>query len=227
MKKYLIAIVLAVFMLGSVPIMAQQQYPDKGQPELDLELLKSMNSTARNAYIEAQIKKAEAAAEAAATNVVEKKDEVVEMMDRLDPEKVRAWGTLLGEGISAVCNSLNVEVNKFIRTPVGMFLAAVVVYKVAGDDMIELIEEKIFGPIGLLFTLGIIWFSYTRCFGVRKLKRTRYEPIEGSEKTTKVVEHYTEPRVNWNPDKDGKATTAVLHGIAAFIAILVGTIIIL
>ncbi len=226
MKKFMVILLLTCFIGGlAAPALAAEYVTNK---HIDVTKLKGMTSDARNQYITAQLRALE---ENAKTKTKEAGSEIIKVMDNLDPAKVEAWGTLFGKSIKAIATSLSMEVNKFIRTPVGIFIAALVFYKIAGKDVLSAINNKVFGSIGYLFTLFLIWFSYTRFHGVRKLKREIFKDEGEGKKPTKIIEHYTEPRYSWvltsQGKSDCKATSAALHPCMAIIATIVASIIII
>jgi len=96
--------------------------------EVDLE---DLNSTTRNNVLEA----------------IKKQNEGLGAITDADPGKIKAWSTLFTTTIKDVCQTLNVEVNAFISTPVGMLTAGLIAYKVLGEDL-----------RGIIFGLGA-WFA--------------------------------------------------------------------
>jgi hypothetical protein len=52
-----------------------------------------------------------------------------------DPTKLNEWRKLITGTIKDVANDLNITVNEFVKTPVGMGVAALIFYKVAGKDI--------------------------------------------------------------------------------------------
>ena len=54
-----------------------------------------------------------------------------------DPAKLNEWRKLLTGTIKDICNDLNVTVNEFVKTPVGLGISALIFYKVAGKDLMS------------------------------------------------------------------------------------------
>ena len=76
-----------------------------------------------------------------------KKNAGIGMLSDADPGKIKAWSELFTTTLKDVCSTLNVEVNEFVRTPVGLLTAGLITYKVLGADV-----------RGVVFGLGL-WFS--------------------------------------------------------------------
>ena len=65
-----------------------------------------------------------------------------------NPEKFNDWRKLITGTIKDACNDLNISVNDFIKTPVGIGVAALVIYKIAGADVLgKLFEIIILVPL--------------------------------------------------------------------------------
>lgn len=61
-----------------------------------------------------------------------------------DPAKLNEWRQLITGTIKDIANDLNVSVNDFVKTPVGLGVAALIFYKVAGKDMMATIFDVMF-----------------------------------------------------------------------------------
>lgn len=75
-------------------------------------------------------------------------------------ETVNEWiqvGQGVGAGLASAARELGIVANEFAQTPVGQITIALIIFKVAGGDLIQLF-------IGLLwyFTLVPIWFFFFR-----------------------------------------------------------------
>lgn len=93
-----------------------------------------------------------------------------------DPEKLDAWRGLITGTIKDVANDMNIAVNDFIATPVGVGIAALIVYKVMGRDMLGKVYDVVL-IIPFWFTAMLVLFYLQRKF-------LSYETIYNAEKTT-------------------------------------------
>jgi len=89
---------------------------------------------------------------------------VMDMVKGVDPDSLDAWRKLITGTIKDVCNDLSITVNEFVKTPVGLGIAALIVYKVAGKDLLEnALDIVILIPLWLIVTginLYIGWYFY-------------------------------------------------------------------
>jgi len=78
-----------------------------------------------------------------------------------NPEKFNDWRKLITGTIKDACNDLNISVNEFIKTPVGIGVAVLVIYKIAGADVLsKLFEIIIFVPLWI--SVIVILYSLQR-----------------------------------------------------------------
>ncbi len=81
-------------------------------------------------------------------------------------DQMEAWaniGEKIGKAISATCRELGVEVNKFVKTPVGKIAMALIVWKVVGQEAWAIIGGTL---SWFVISLMIMWsFSH---FHMRK-----------------------------------------------------------
>lgn len=82
--------------------------------------LSKLDSQSRNSVIDANQKVAESPAL------------TVENLD-----KFKAYGIVISTTLKEVCQTLNIEVNNFIKTPVGILTTGLIVYKIIGKDIIH------------------------------------------------------------------------------------------
>lgn len=61
-----------------------------------------------------------------------------------DPVKLNEWRKLITGTLKDIANDLNVSVNEFVKTPVGLGAAALLFYKVAGKDIMATAFSVIF-----------------------------------------------------------------------------------
>lgn len=117
--------------------------------------------------------------------------------------------------IERICKTLNVEVNAFLKSDVGMLTASVIVYKMVGKDILRII----------LYTgiwLGITFFmmcSIKFLHMKKKIKQKVLDPDDESKKSYTLVYDYVE-RFNWGGSDEGqiaKVVSLFAHIIAWFI----------
>jgi len=126
----------------------------------------------------------------------------------------REMGEAFATTIESICKTLSVEVNEFLKSDVGMLTAAVIIYKMVGRDIVQI----------LLYTgiwIGVTFFimlSIKFLHMKKKIKQQVLDPENESEKAYVVVYAYVD-RFGW-PSDDGelwKMTSLFIHIIAWFI----------
>lgn len=94
-------------------------------------------------------------------SIAEPSQQVVEIVKGIDPSSLDEWRKLITGTIKDVCNDLNVTVNEFVKTPVGMGVAALIVYKVAGKDLLEnALDIVIMIPLWMFVTGFFMFLSW-------------------------------------------------------------------
>lgn len=63
--------------------------------------------------------------------------DMINNVSKLNPNELDQWRKLITGTIKDICNDLNIAVNDFVKTPVGAGIAALIVYKIAGQDFIS------------------------------------------------------------------------------------------
>lgn len=97
--------------------------------EISLDGLNDTEKANMIKYVEKMNKESTSALEETATQVV--------FNAAKDPEKLNQWRKLITQTLKDVCNDLNISVNEFVKTPVGLGVAALIFYKVAGKGLLE------------------------------------------------------------------------------------------
>lgn len=90
-------------------------------------------------------------------------------------KKIENWvdiGEKLGKAIAATCKELSVQVNDFIKTPVGRMTVAVILWKAVGKDLWHIVG----GILCWMTITGIILWSF-RFFHMKR----KVEKKEGTE----------------------------------------------
>jgi len=127
-----------------------------------------------------------------------------------NPEKLDAWRKVITGTIKDVCNDLNVTVNEFIKTPVGMGTAALIIYKVAGKDVLSKAVSVIIMIPFWLFSIVVILYLRHRYFGSSVVYHRKTEI--GTGKFGKAIYEYSEPEREINypwRSEDAKIVLAV------------------
>jgi len=166
------------------------------------------------------------------------KESMVEMPDGLkaalgetltNPTKLDQWRKMITGTIKDVCNDLNVTVNEFIKTPVGMMVGGILLYRFAGKDFLNnAIDIVIMVPLWLL--LMCLWLFFMRYFFGTKLVYDIYEttPEKGQKKVTKDNARKI-PRYPWKETNNGNSEArcgfgwfmAVFPIVITFVMILI------
>jgi hypothetical protein len=118
-------------------------------------------------------------------------------------DKWREIGQAFAETVKQVCNTLNVEVNQFIKSDVGKLTAGIILWKMIGKDLIRVVVLSFF-----LFCLTIVIFSSIYFVHGRKKVKTI---VDGKEQIT-----YRDRWIDWNGNSDARIISVVVHLIAWF-----------
>lgn len=132
-------------------------------------------------------------------------------------QQVDQWvtvGASIGKGIAGTAKELGVVANEFIQTPVGKLTAYLIIWKVAGHDLVRLTLHVVGGVsfFTVMFTFWI-WFFRRMCFNV-----TITETISSDEKPVKTK--VTERKKN---DDEGYLVICII-GLVLIIAVSLFTI---
>jgi len=121
-------------------------------------------------------------------------------------EKYAKMGTEIGSALKEVCKVLSVETNEFIKTPVGMGVAGLVLYHYFGKDLIKLI-------LGLLFSFSLAVFNTISLYWWFSKKKVVVKQ-EGKMKEFKYI-----PRYDFN-SADSRVGCGVIHVLVYCICII-------
>jgi len=130
------------------------------------------------------------------------------------PDRIQEWTVAaqgIGSAVKEVCSSINVESNDFIKTPVGMFIAAMLAWKILGASLIG----KLISIIIWFLVVPTTFFNFRRMHFGKKLKRTLKDG---------TVEYYmSEPE--WSGDN--REWSAAIHIIILVTVTIVTWIIVI
>jgi hypothetical protein len=110
-----------------------------------------------------------------------------------NPEKIEVWRKLITGTIKDVCNDLNVTVNEFIKTPVGMGAAGLIVYKVAGKDLLERVLRVILIIPFWFIIMGILFYLRKKYLSTIIVYKEKVETTTPDSK--EVVTKYSDPEL--------------------------------
>lgn len=118
-------------------------------------------------------------------------------------------GEQYGKAIAATAKELGIAANDFLNTPAGLLTAGLIVWKIAGDDLL--------GVVG-----GLLWFStmiplWVVVFWTMLFRKKTRGYREQFNEDGKVISTVLEP-IDWSTEKHG-GTAIVLFIILALICI--------
>ena len=140
----------------------------------------------------------------------------------IDPKDLEAWGKLVSGTIKTICDDLSITVNDFVKTPVGMGVAALIAYQIMGEELLSnLLDVVVMIPLWSIMTgitLFLGWYFYSG--------KTVYETIVVDEKgKTEKSDPKRVCRYPWKSINDKDIPMKVVFGIALIAAQVLGTII--
>jgi hypothetical protein len=113
------------------------------------------------------------------------KKSVTDLVMGIDPEELDKWRVLFTRTVKDICTDFSISVNEFIKTPVGMGVSALIIYNIAGEDILDgisdLVDVILCVPFWLLFTAinGFLAFYF---YGAK----TVYDIVKEDGKTIKT-----------------------------------------
>jgi hypothetical protein len=130
-----------------------------------------------------------------------------------DPVKLDSWRKLITGTIKDICEDLNVSVNEFIKTPAGAGVAALIIYKIAGKEVLSAVAD-VFLIIPFWFIMmGVLFYLQKKYLGSIVMYKQVWTPRDEKHKAKEVKE--SPERVLAYPwaSKEARATFAcVLYG---------------
>lgn len=64
-------------------------------------------------------------------------ESILGVVKDVDPNNLQAWSKAISGTIKTICDDLSITVNEFVKTPVGMGVAFLVAYKLAGKELLD------------------------------------------------------------------------------------------
>ena len=210
MKKILIVLLVLLFVIPALSASAQIRRSDTNVT-IDLQ---DLDDFTRNAVMK-KMKEKETSGKG-----------LMESVKDVDPNAIQVWADVVTKTIKTICRDLSIEANEFIKTPVGMIVAGTIVYKVVGKDVFQAIKGIVFGIIGWVMTMLILYFIARKFVIPRKLKRTKVWNDKEKGKVTET-EYYFEIPYEFRPNGEAKAVAvgflvgaAIISTVAAMIIVL-------
>ena len=154
---FVVLAVLFCFAISTPSVMAQAQQNTKVVVDL-----KDLDYNTRNTIIK-YIKDQEEA-----TN---QNKSLIDTVSKIDPDSVGLWVKAITNGIRDICKDLNVAVNEFIQTPVGIIVAGTLIYNVIGRDAIHGIKQIVFATLGWIISMAVMYFIGRKFLFTRKLEK--------------------------------------------------------
>lgn len=85
-------------------------------------------------------------------------------------EQVDKWvaiGANVGKGLAGAAKELGVAANEFVQTPVGKITAGLIIWKVAGNDIMYLGKHFVLAPMIFIIALSFwTWFFRRTCLDI-------------------------------------------------------------
>ena len=97
-------------------------------------------------------------------------------------EKYAKMGAEIGAALKEVCKTIGIEVNEFVKTPVGKAVALLILYRYFGKDMIKLVLMFVFCSIVAICNTISLWWWVSKKKVVVK--------IDDKVKTFSYIERY-------------------------------------
>lgn len=123
---------------------------------------------------------------------ISKSKEIMDTVKGIDPKNLNEWRMVVTGTIKDVCNDLSITVNDFIKTPVGMWVAVLITYKVMGKDILEnALDILVMIPLWF-FVSGACAYLAWYFFSMKTIHHIKYDKDTGKrvEKIAERVERY-------------------------------------
>ena len=145
-----------------------------------------------------------------------------------NPTKLDQWRKMITGTIKDICTDLNVGVNEFIKTPVGMMTAGILIYKFAGKDLLENALDIIIITPGWFLLMGL-WLFFLRYFYGSKMVYdiTEVTPEKGFKKEVRKTNGRKKLNYPWEHKSEAKVGLAWFMGIFPIVITLAATILVL
>jgi hypothetical protein len=109
----------------------------------------------------------------------------------IDLNSLTQWRIFITDTIKDICRDLNVSVNEFIKTPAGAGIAGLIIYKVAGKDILFTVVSKVFDILFIIpfwiFMMIIIFYFWRKYFTPVLVYEKIIEEKDETGKITSVI----------------------------------------
>lgn len=137
-----------------------------------------------------------------------------------DPDKLDKWRKMITGTIRDVCDDLNVSVNEFVKTPVGAGVAALIIYKVAGKEIIsEVVDIVLIIPFWFIMMVVLFYLQRRYLTSITIYASKKEIP---QEKGKPIIEYSDPKRATVYAWKSGDARC--IFAVALYLTMLTVTI---
>lgn len=147
--------------------------------------------------------------------VPETVEKVTDTLNKETLEQISVIAKTAGQTVREVAKELNVAVNEFIQTPVGMLTAGLAIWYVAGDTIEGVFQGvwEVFGGITLILIATLFYNRFLSYALVESVDTKTVKGWFGSEKEVYVVTYRS-----WKALAFGRGDEAVVLGAFAWLA---------
>jgi len=142
-----------------------------------------------------------------------------------NPTALNEWRLLVTGTIKDVATDLGIGVNEFLKTPAGMGVAGLVIYKIAGKEIIgDVLDIVLAIPLWLL-VMSILWYLQRQYLTTKVVygNITETEDDNGKKVITKT-HPIQEPKYDWDSNDARSVFASFLYGtmlLITFVCILI------
>lgn len=139
-----------------------------------------------------------------------------------DPDKLNSWRELITGTIKDICTDLNVSVNEFIKTPAGAGVAALIIYKVAGKELLGSVMDVVL-IVPFWFVIMIVLFFLQRKYLSSKVIYERKKDISPKDSDKPKWEYFDPKHTTsypWNSNEARCTFACVLYGSMAVVTLV-------
>lgn len=186
--KNLLAIVIVLAMVFSASFTNAETVTLPNGQQIPLDGLSSNDKQNMMSYID-KISKAQKAAKVAKEVSKVAKEGILSDITNVakDPQALNEWRKLITGTIKDIANDLNVTVNEFIKTPAGMAVAGLIIYKVAGKEVLSQVFDIVLIIPFWIICMSILWLLQRKYFGTKLVFETTTD-LENKIKTERNPE---------------------------------------
>ena len=167
MKQMIIIAICSLLLAGpGLAAIAYAEEPVKAALVIDGIDLSKLSSSARDEIIRVKAK----AVDETKTSVIGtvKDSNLIDTIKNADPNKFKEWASGAASGVRIFCTEIGVSVNEFIKTPAGMGICAIILYKYIGVGLIDKAIRVVIRSSLFLFNCMIFIFGFRYLYGNKK-----------------------------------------------------------